>query len=100
MVSPSISLPTARICVAQVWGRRQPGVRQKENEEGEKQISCLIAMLKYLIDLFNNEVNVSQCANEYYQCENTIVSYECVCTDGTESFNGACVRNRLRFSEV
>ena len=33
--SRPLFLRTAHICVAQVWGRRQPGVRQKENEEGE-----------------------------------------------------------------
>ena len=38
--------------------------RQKENEEGEKQISCLIAMLKYMLDLFKMKKNVSICAEK------------------------------------
>ena len=38
--------------------------RQKENDEGEKQISCLIAMLKYMLDLFKMKKNVSICAEK------------------------------------
>ena len=41
--------------------------RQKEgdlDEDGEKQISCLIAMLKYMLDLFKMKKNVSICAEK------------------------------------
>ena len=41
--------------------------RQKEGDldaDGEKQISCLIAMLKYMLDLFKMKKNVSICAEK------------------------------------
>ena len=61
-------------------------------------------------DKLNNEWRCLKCkngivVNHMCTCPSQLAKLnldgdECVCTDGTESFNGACVRKRLRFFEV
>ena len=58
-------------------------------------------------DKLNNEWRCLKCkngivVNHMCTCPSQLAKLnldgdECVCTDGTESFNGACVRKRLRF---